>query len=240
MRKSIAVFLAAAIIACAPTADAQAAEINLLPATTSVYAFGNSPTGGYYAQSFQALPGLAETLTFEMESYAFNPALGDTNFHLLITGVQSNTPTIAIENQSPIRPSTVLFESGNMTVGADAGWTTFSVNLGGLSLVPGQTYAWVLDAFVTSNGMAPAGASVAAVGGETDVYPDGQFFYFNVANNGNDRSEQFASSDWQNLSPSDHRDLAFQMTFIPEPSSLALATFGIVGLAAWRWRQHKR
>jgi hypothetical protein len=60
-----------------------------------------------------------------------------------------NRPATPLKQGAYLHPVDVLFESATISVPTDLDWTTIDVGLGGLDLVDGETYAWVLDGFVT-------------------------------------------------------------------------------------------
>jgi hypothetical protein len=132
------------------------------PAAAFQGGFGERVTGvanntSYFAQSFVAPNGTLDELRFVLAPQS--PALdnaGDNVFHLLLTetagGTELGTPEL-------IRPAAVVFESADLSLPLLGPQTEFSVLLGGLSLTPGATYAWVLDAFVAADSV-PGKSSV--------------------------------------------------------------------------------
>ena len=56
-------------------------------------------------------------------------------------------------NPNGFHPGTVLFESGKMTEGAAGGSDKVVVDVGGIALKPGETYAFILDAATDRDGL---------------------------------------------------------------------------------------
>ena len=126
-----------------------------------------------------------------------------------------------------------MFESGDLSLPLLGPQTEFSVLLGGLSLTPGATYAWVLDAFVTADGV-PGKSSVGEACCD-DPYADGHFFFLNLTDgSGSTRAEHF-DLVWNDFPD---QDLAFQLFYtpIPEPGTGSAMRVGIAALAFARAR----
>jgi hypothetical protein len=240
----------AAIFALALPDASHASSIDLYPRNDSV----NSLQGGeLYAETFRAVGAYAQTLTFDMQTNDFgniDPNRTDTIFRVLLTTLIPN-PYVGFGGQSPVRPGSILFQSGDLILGAEADWTSFTVDLMGTPLSVGTSYAWILDAFTPFDGSPEAGARVGAVRNSftgtsvDDAYPNGTFMF---------SAAGLDTAGWINLSPSDYRDLVFRMDFtdpssgptpppsVPEPATLPLfATgLGLMALLAWRRRTNVR
>lgn len=172
------------------------------------------PFAPYYAQTFVALPGVATDLAIEV---AEQSGPDDLEFHVLITEVTGYGPAF--------RPTVVLFESSTIAFRGPVP-AIIHVPIPNLTLVPGTRYAFVLDAFVTRDGV----AGQARVG-TNGSYPNGEF-YFNQALVGNSRAEHFAAP-WffaESIYPTRYYDLAFQLNFAPATRDIP-ATSGL-GLIA--------
>ncbi len=170
-------------------------------------------SSNYRGQTFVALPGLVEELTFYV-SPSVDP--GGVNFRVLLTEV--TTADGINQCTSCVFPTTVLFESTtlNTGVGIRPPLNPFTIDLGGIPLVAGQTYAWILDAYVelASNEISPGRFTRANTGLASlfdDIYADGIMIEKNLGTfPSGTRSDHFASgfdSLFLNF------DLAFTMTF---------------------------
>lgn len=193
------------------TSLADASTISV-PVTGSLSGFGD--TGEQYrAQTFTGVGGLADEITFFVGPTFDASGVG---FHLLITEVDTS---------AGIHPTNVLFESAPLLLPLfpiQFDPTPFTVALGGLPLSAGNTYAWMLDAFVASDGIfseANTGIGTYA-GGVMISQPLGPF-------PGGTRAEHF-QSPWL-VRPD--LDLAFSLTVqdttVPEPSTMTLLVIGL-------------
>jgi len=218
---------------------------------------GDSSAGPYGAvpyvgQTFLAPGGVAQTLDVAVHPYdQLEPSM---RFHLLITTLQPNGSN----------PATVLFESP--TIAAPAGQLSkITINLHGVPLPAGQTYAFVLDFFAPGKGGQGGVVASSMNDGnphQVDVYPGGTVIsprYFSLFDQSGklfstSRQDHF-NVPWLAVGPS--VDLAFQMQFgpsaltvpdavitpiwfdpvdAPEPTSLFLSLAGgVLGFSARRW-----
>lgn len=103
----------------------------------------------FFGQTFTALPGLAESLTFNLRG---DPGDG-IDFRLLIA---QTTP----DTQGTHRPVDIVYASPNYTLGSALGQSGIpvlgsdvTINLGGFDLIDGAIYAWILDTVSTSDGI---------------------------------------------------------------------------------------
>ena len=216
--------------------------IDILPPETYIGGFGErvalvANNTSYVAQSFVAPAASAlDTVEFELQQQSSGlDNAADNVFHLLITTTVGGTE---LSNPTLIRPGTVLFESGDLTMPLAGGTQPFSVNIGALSLVDGATYAFVLDAFVTANSL-PGKSAVGAVAHDTDPldttsYNGGHLFSLNLtdAQLSQTRAQHFSAA-WNDTV--DH-DIAFRAAFsaVPEPGTGVLFGLGVAVLAARR------
>jgi len=195
-----------------------AVVIDNMRAGTGVVAFGE-PAVAYYAQSFTAITDNLVQVKFLLASAA---GPGPTPFHFLITETAGGTG-------ESLQPTNVIFESAELSVPFDPSspfnrreFTTFTVDVGNLLVHVGSTYAFILDGFVTLDGVSSeAGAAL-----NTD-YPNGHFFYYARSPIGGTRASHFANTAaWNDYLD---EDLAFRLTFVdvPEPSSIALLCIGV-------------
>lgn len=83
------------------------------------------PASAYYGQTFQALPGFADQLTFTLNDTGIDP--DDTKFRVLLA-----------EWDGP-DPGVILFESDDLVVADGSGRADVTVSLGGIDLVDGGT-----------------------------------------------------------------------------------------------------
>jgi hypothetical protein len=173
--------------------------IKNFPGEAFLIGFGE-PGAAYVAQTFTALPGGATDLAIEL---AGRSGPDDVDFHVLIAEVSGSGLNF--------HPTTVLFESDTITFNSSAPLTVIHIPLPNLALVPGNTYAFILDAFVTRDGF-DGMADVATNG----TYGDGAC-YFKNALTGGSRADHFADQ-WsfpESMYPPEHHDIAFQLTFGP-------------------------
>jgi hypothetical protein len=208
--------------------------------------YGASP---YVGQTFQALGGVAQSL--EVGVHPYDPLEPSMRFHLLITTLQPNGTN----------PGSILFESKTIT--APSGQLSkVAINLYGLPLTAGQTYAFVLDFFTPGKG--GQGGVVQTTNGAADYYPHGTVNFpsyqslFGQTGHllSNSRQAHF-NVPWFNAG--NEVDLAFRMQFgaaalnmpdaivtpiwldprdAPEPSSLALC--GCAALCGYFARRRLR
>lgn len=187
----------------------------------------------YFGQSFVAPNGFLTNLKFKLGS-AGGP--GDSPFRVLITEVVSGPPSN--NRYGYIAPTTILFESSTLVLpylGNSNPTTTteFSVSLPQLSLTPGNTYGFVLDAFSDFDGVQNF-MSVAS----NDNYEDGDFFYYGIGFQAGDtgqRLQHFGDMEnWITYRGFYNQDIAFQLSFessppvIPEPATSTLTVIGAI------------
>lgn len=234
---------------------AQCGIIDNLASNTQISALGDNSIA-YYGQSFFALPGLATNLTFQL-GVSNNPG-NDTKFRVLLTTICDEQP---IQTSQQIEPDKLLFASDMLVKPFGPSPVTFTVNLGGINLVAGDQYAFILDAFNYFT------KPIVDTSVQAFITPDnvpGQFFYYSASNlsgrQGN-ISDHFLSDGWGS---SFDNDLAFSLAFdtsqpyslnptltylpmptpssgvgsVPEPSTWAMMIIGFAGIGfmAYRWK----
>lgn len=204
-----AVLLVGALGPAASRADL----IDNLPEATYISSFGE-PFSPYFAQTFVAPAGAIDDLAIRFYG-DYDGAGEDAEFHLLITEVEGS----GID----FHPTTIVYESGFLSLDSSAPpFATGHIPLPDLVLVPGATYAFVLDAFVTRDG---DDGTIRV--GTNGTYAGGAF-YWNQAFDGTTREEHFAS-EWDSAAQTNYQDLAFQLHFVPEPSPALLLVAGLLG-----------
>lgn len=131
---------------------------------------GFGSTEVYRGQTFfaPAEPVSAEQLTVYVGP---TPDFG-ADFRVLLTEV---------ERSGGFSPGTVLFESETLNVSPlppRAAPDAFKVGLGGIDLMPGREYAWILDHFVVANGFVSMSTGVSfdpSAPGESFGFKNGPF-----------------------------------------------------------------
>jgi len=152
----------------------------------------------YRGQTFKAVSGLAEKLTVFL---AGADVTGGLNFRVLLTEVDTT---------SGFRLTNVLFESNILNVPFDRSTTiyTFTVDLGGIVLTGGRSYAWVLDSFgIDGDGLRTARTGICRF----DCYADGVAFGHLGPFTGSTRDDHFAGP-WL---VRDLNDMTFTLEFTP-------------------------
>ena len=149
----------------------------------------------YRGQIFIAESGLVQKLTVFMGG---SDADSGTNFRVLLAGVDT-TGTFRLTN--------VLFESTVLNVPFDRTRKTYTytLDLGGIPLTGGKSYAWVLDAYGLEGGAALTGIC------RFDCYADGMAFGHSGPFTSDNREDHF-EGPWfmRHLN-----DLAFTLEFTP-------------------------
>lgn len=187
MRKRGIALVASLLLAGATSA--RAASITI-PEVGGCSPFGE-PNSAYVGQTFQALPGLADQLKFTLNDTGTEPDA--TKFHVLLA------------EWDGYDPGTVLFESDDLSVADGSGRTDFTISLGGIDLVDGNSYVVVLDAFVLFDGVE---GTTALACDNSASYPGGTFVAYNAY--GGDRTSHFGEGGWNTF---DTTELTMQLTF---------------------------
>ena len=194
MRRFVILALFLVLAVCVVPASADTIEIPLW-GTLSGFNLGEP----YRGQTFIAESGLAEQLTVYMAG-SDDEDIG-TDFRILLTEV---------DDTGGFRLTHVLFESSVQNVPFDRTTKiyTYTVDLGGIPLIGGKTYAWVFDAYGLAGGTSRTGIC------RFDCYDDGMAFgHIGPFTSGN-REDHF-EGPWlmRHLN-----DLAFTLEFTPEQS----------------------
>ena len=211
----LAVALAALTLTVPP---AVASVINVPSSGFNVSGFGGNDL--YRGQTFTALPGLADSLMFTIWS-----------------GSESISFRALLTNWEGTHPGTVLFESDVLY--APFNWfapVDFQVNLGGIALVPGATYAWILDAFSTYVGHPDASTPYGI------PYGGGVYISLPLGGMPSGTREEHFQMNWF-LPPCS--DLAFRLEFaenaqpVPCPPNLLVTFWGLAALTLARARRFR-
>lgn len=194
MRRYILLTLILVMAVFVVPANADTIEVPLW-GTLSGFGSGRLLDEHYRGQTFKAVSGLAEKLTVFLGGEYDTDGL---NFRVLLTEVDTT---------SGFRLTNVLFESNILNVPFDLSREiyTFTVDLGGILLTGGRSYAWVLDAYGLGGGVAPTGIC------RFDCYADGVAFGHIGPFTGSTREERF-EGPWliHYLN-----DMAFTLEFTP-------------------------
>jgi hypothetical protein len=239
---SALVLAASFLIVCGESAKAATVVSN--PAVTGIIlSLGERPSGvfvanQYYAQSFTT--PVTDTKIEKIRFYIYNstdsPSFGVATNAPLPLRLLLTTVTVAADG---IRPNQVLFEQAFSVPYVNP--AVFPVpptelSLPDISLIPGTEYAFILDAAADINLTDSAYPRAAVVLGEG--YNGGRFFQYRIpfeTNGGvvGTRASHF-SSDWIEYAESQNVDMAFDITFVPEPSAFALLAIGAIGFGIRR------
>jgi len=201
----------------------------------TISGIGERPPGvgvaeDYFAQSFTT-PADATSVRrigFYIQNSTDSPSFGvNTNGPLIMRVLLTS---LAIDAGGR-RPDQVLFESAPVTIPYTddvAPLSLVEVTLPDVGILPSTEYAFVLDAatdLTLQDDVAPRGQVQKGEG-----YNGGRFFSYRVPweQTGGivgPRSAHFAA-DWAEFTPEQNVDMAFQITFVPEPPSLIFAACG--------------
>ncbi len=147
----------------------------------------------------------------------------DLRRHFAITSVCCNSPLIKSTGcyawDGSKATGAMLFSAGPFSTtnnGGSDGFETFTINTGNLALTPGGSHVLFFSASNQFDGV--VGKSFWPFR-DDNPYSGGHFVFFSNANNFN----LLTTNTWGSSAPD---DLAFQATFVPEPSTLALAAYG--------------
>lgn len=195
----------------------------------------------YWAQTFTTPEDDTQmrNLQFPFRNSTLSPSFdvrtdGDLQLRLLVTEFTIGT--------GGFRPGTILYESDPRTIPYIPPFTPLEqvdFALPDIELEPNTQYAFIVDAFTDQNQadeIYPRGSTATANG------YDGGTYYYAVAPPGQNglaggtRPEHFAGT-WYSFSPDMNVDMAFTITFVPEPSTYGLAACGLLLVAAWRGRR---
>ncbi len=191
----------------------------------------------YYGQTFLAPSGLAETLKIRIN---VSDLLGNDgiDFRLLIT------ETTRTGNN--FLPTNVIFESELFTIGNEIGIFGLQTGpdptlpIGGIDLIDGQTYAWILDSVSAADGFQGFGYVGSRHPQQADFHGGALLANFDLEKGALDQPWLYVSQ----------LDFAYQMDFspggvaspdlnvtrtlpsasVPEPSTLALMILGLVSV----------
>jgi len=241
--------------------QAQSTAIDILDATGGIMIVGefsaDNPSYSipihhdftlFNGQTFVALPGLAEELSFHLgpSAQSSTGVVDGVDFRVLITDIRDEKI-----------PTNVVFESELFTMGPTLGNSgtpieagVVTVNIGSIDLVDGATYAWILD-FVTGadgiEGYTGTRLYYRSTPLKPDVYPDGNYvgMKFDLELNGPisawyDAPDSdmlfrlsFSEGGIPNPEPMIIREFEYRLP-IPEPSSILLMGAGLIGLVGFR------
>lgn len=178
-------------------------------------------TNAYLAQTFEATGVNPASITLGL----VNNLPGDVppasfQFRLLFT-----------EAYPGFHPGTILFESANLAIPASVmGFNEMTFAIAGVTFDVGSEYAWILDTYVTRDGIEDAGGWFANIGHDVPPYLDGVLYVANTTGLG--RAADFEST-WTNTG----FDAAFLISYVPEPPVLALLAIALAGFGFSRRRK---
>ncbi len=212
--------IVAATFVCALPLQASI-EIDTLSLWDGVKKVGGvgEPNSAYFGQSFVALDERATSLSFLLDGLddVENGFTDSADFHVLITPLASSGDHPDFDS--------ILFESETYSTTLDTGYELFTIDLD-VQMQPGQSYMWVLDAFVAFDGERGA----AAIAATYDRYADGEFRFRNLGDPpGSSNRLDHDDFEWSLAQPPQpigdpipSVDAAFSMNFVPEPASGAI------------------
>ncbi|MEM1110031.1 MAG: PKD domain-containing protein [Planctomycetota bacterium] len=190
------------------------ADIFTGPADDFLTGFGE-PGATFFVQTFTAdESGFADELTFQARpagspiTNSFNPV----NFNVLITEVDN----VSTSGPDLVLSQDVLFESSTISLPPGDGTqppTDVVVDLQGLELQAGVTYAWVIDTLVAFDGLIDQ-AQIGVLNPAND-FAGGQLFFTNST------TSREAVFDGGSLSsfPTSFPDASFSLTFLTAPTA---------------------
>lgn len=166
----------------------------------------------YFAQSFEALPGLAQDLTFNIRGGNGDDGI---DFRVLIAETAASS--------SLFTPTNVIYSSLVFTLGPQIGFSgstvsgsDVTINLGGLDLVDGAVYSWILDTISTADGIEGYGSVGYRHPAQVNIFGNSSVLV-------QDLELEVPNQPWINV---DYIDLVYRLTFsdggISNPSHTVL------------------
>ncbi len=126
--------------------------------------------------------------------------------YLTTSGIDFRMLLVEIDTIPVPHPTNVIYESSTISLSNAYELTPVTVNFGGIGLIAGQTYAWILDGYVEYDGIYEF-AQIAV--NSSDSYTDGSLISsFASSSHTSTREENFAGF-W-------YPDMQFDMSFIFE------------------------
>lgn len=215
MRENASIVAVTLVCALPLQASIEIDTLSLWDGTKNIGGFGE-PHASYFGQSFVALDEQITSLSFLLDGTddVENFEIDTADFHVLITPLAATADRPDFEE--------VLFESETYSTTLETGYELFTIEMD-VAVVPGQSYMWVLDAFVANDG--EKGNARLAI--NYDSYPDGEWRGWLTGDPPNSETRQdhddYEWFIWQPPQPLGDPiptvDAAFSMTFVPEPAS---------------------
>jgi len=217
------IFFIASLVVVGPANSGVLHPVPYSPTLNETYVYGNggaccigespSLTNVYMAQSFVAIAERPSHLVIGLANNSYPSS--DFKYKLLLTEFSFD------------RVGEILYESSAASIPASLGsYNEYVFSLGGTALVPGATYAWIIDTYSTRDGVVDAGAYYANISYD---YSLGALYLLEATGLG--RAHDF-SRQWTNTGI----DASFLLAYeVKEPSSLSMGAVGaLILLVVWR------
>ena len=166
-------------------------------------------TTAYLEQTFKATGTHVQSLTVGvLDNFPSDVPPAPFRFRLLLTETEA------------LHPGAILWESSDLSVDTSQ-LTDVTVDVGGVNLRQGSTYAWVLDTYSTRDGLQDVASilgTLAATWRRMKMAP-----LLGTAS-GDGRASDFAAP-WLQIGG---LDAAFLIRYVPEPGTLELAMLALV------------